>query len=189
MFYKILLVLTLLLFLSACSSDFKESLPKVSATQQILLSTAEVKAVKSILYTIGNKPTFINSEYFTGSKYELGLLSEYLQKSGTPIVNSAKDADVILTIVSSVDSINNKSRLIGIPSIPLNPELILPGIKIYSKDHYAAIAQFTITAYDIKQKKLLEFASSKYGVSFYDITSAFWFTKDYPHINKKDIAQ
>ena len=161
----------LALTLAACNSNITANAPAITATQQLIVSSAEEKSISSLSFSLPrDKRVYVDTTEYTGSKYQLALFQTWLLNNGSNLTNNQKLSDITVQVYSSVDSYNYKSLLIGVPTIKLGPFLDTPELAAYGKNTMIAINQFAYTAYDTSTGKYIASATSKYGVQTYSIT-------------------
>lgn len=128
--------------------------PKRSATEQLLLSTAADRAVKSVdLGTFDGKLVYVSTNYFQSydSANALGVIRDALSTAGARLAISISNCDYIVEPRSGADSIDYASTLIGIPStepaVPLSGAVVLPEIALYKSQYQFSTAKFALLAY------------------------------------------
>ncbi|HEX4120509.1 MAG TPA: DUF6655 family protein [Verrucomicrobiae bacterium] len=128
--------------------------PKRSATEQLLLSTAGDRALKSVdLATFTNKLVYVSTNYFQGydSANALGAIRDALSSAGARLAVTLSNSDYIVEPRSGADSVDYSSTLIGLPStespVPLSGAVVLPEIALYKSQYQFSIAKFELLAY------------------------------------------
>ena len=160
----------LLLLLCSCSSSILLKNPEVTATQQLIISSAEKKAISSFTFNLPRQLSYVDSTNYTGSKYELELFKSELVRNSIPITNDRSKSIITIEVFSSVDSYNVKNMLIGIPSLPVNAFVSTPEVGFYSKNSDVAIAQINYFAFNTCTGQPIAVEYSKYGVQSYSNT-------------------
>lgn len=128
--------------------------PKRSATEQLLLSTASDRAVKSVdLGTFAGKLVYVSTNYFQGydSANALGTIRDALSSAGARLAINISNCDYVVEPRSGADSIDYSSTLIGLPStespVPLSGAVVLPEIALYKSQYQFSTAKFALLAY------------------------------------------
>jgi hypothetical protein len=128
--------------------------PKRSATEELLLSTAADRAVKTVdLGTFAGKLVYVSTNYFEGygSRNALGTIRDALNSAGARLAISISNCDYIVEPRSGADSIDYSSTLIGLPStespVPLSGAVVLPEIALYKSQKQFTTAKFALLAY------------------------------------------
>jgi hypothetical protein len=175
--------LACVLALTACSSTITTEPPKTSATQQLIVSSSEAKAIASLPAVPIPGSAYVDPSDFTGSKYELAAFKAWLLGQGTPLSDNQKTAAVIVVPFTGVDSYDLKSLLVGIPAFKIAALMSTPEIALYGKSTEIAINQIGFYAYDRATGRLVVAETSKYGLQPYSVTRAlFVFTRESPKI-------
>lgn len=133
------LVFLVACLLTACTSTIGTKEPTISATQQMIVSSSEAKAIASLLAVQIPGPAYVDASEFTGSKYELAAFKAWLLPHGTALTDDPKAAVTIIVPSTGVDSYDLKSILVGIPSFKIAAVLSTPEIAIYGKSTEIAI--------------------------------------------------
>lgn len=150
-----------------------QSLPKETATQQLLISTAADHAIEKLRVELPKgTPVFLDESDFQAydQKYVIGAIKTHLLKSGLRLVADKARAVAIVEIRSGALSINKSSTLIGIPGteIPLplsSSPLKTPEVALLKDDRQQGVAKFAMTVYDVKDGKLHGSSGPVYGFS------------------------
>lgn len=146
--------------------------PPETATEQLLISTAIDHAVAHLDLKIepGTK-VFVNSQYFHAplySDYAIACVRDRLLHLGARLVNSPKDANMVIELRSGAQSINHHKLLIGVPAIPIPVPLVgivtTPEIALFEKNQQIGIAKIGISAYG-KRGALAASMAPLYGTS------------------------
>jgi hypothetical protein len=128
--------------------------PKRSATEQLLLSTAADRAIKSVdLSTFDGKLVYVSTNYFQSydSANALGAIRDALSTAGARLALTVSNADYIVEPRSGADSLDHVTTIIGLPSteapVPLSGAVALPEIALYKSQYQFATAKFALLAY------------------------------------------
>ena len=156
------------LLLGACTSSITMLPPKETATQQLIVSSSEQKAVDSLAPFTASS-AYVDSSEFTGSKYELAAFKAWLLQHGVALMDR-KRAAVTIVPYSSVNSYNLKSLLFGLPKLKLSAFLSTPEIAFYGKTTEIAINRLSFYAFDNKTGKAVVEQNSKFGLQPYSVT-------------------
>lgn len=152
-----MIVTAVALLLTGCTTA-RQTNPSQTATEQLLISTAADRAAAKMLapFPRGSK-VYVDAQYFQGgidSKYTISAIRNQLLKDGADLVPDRKDADIIVEIRSGAQSIDNKTTLVGLPSlsipIPLAGAFKLPEIALYRKKSEIGTAKIAMTGYSEK---------------------------------------
>ncbi len=123
------LVMGGLILLSATGcGTFRETLPERSALEQLLISTAADRAVdrmalgwasgKVVTLDLANLEAYDKAYLIQRIRYRI------LKEGGRLPPPEAENYDVLIEVASGANSIDNRSYMLGIPSIPLS----IPGM-------------------------------------------------------------
>lgn len=177
------ILIAVLLLCTGCTASMKSSLPPVTATQQLITSIAEARAVRSLHVDLPALPAFIETDHYTGDQYMLGLFTQAVLDAGVPLAADRDHADTIIVVLAPVGSIDAESYYLGLPPIPITPLLSIPSISAYSKTTDIGIARIRYFAFDRQSGDLIGDAVSKYGVVKYSqVKSLLFGAFDYPHL-------
>lgn len=160
------------LVLSACSSE-RSSVPKRTATEELLISAAADRAAGQLSLSIPqNTKVFIDRQYFQGydDGYALNAIRTQCLRRGLDVVDDRKNAQAIITVASGALSTDDKSLLIGIPAlqvpaIPIGTSVSVPEIALFKTAQSKGVAKFVATGYDAKTGKLIATSDPLYGFS------------------------
>lgn len=180
-----------LVLLSACSGSVTWSLPKQTATEQLLYEVADENALKSLeLSNVPRVATFIDTKYYTGDTFLKGAFAVDLWANNIPVVDNEKDATDEIILLSPVQSINQKSWYMGTPPIPVSAVFTFPSLALASKITNFGITQIQYVVFNIKTKKFVTQAKSKYGLSTFSVTNSLIVGSTQHHnIPEKDIQK
>lgn len=157
---------------AGCSTT-RESNPKRTATEQLLISTAADHAADQLELGLpkGTK-VFLDTQYFEGAdqKYAISTIRDRLLKQGARLVADKASAEAVVEIRAGALSVDEDTTLIGIPSfnvpIPLaGTPLKFPEIALYKKYRRLGVAKFAMTGYDAKQGGFESSSGPEYGYS------------------------
>jgi hypothetical protein len=127
--------------------------PKRSATEQLLLSTATDRAIKTVdLGTFNGKLVYVSTNYFQGydSANALGEIRDALSSAGARLTLSVSNCEYIVEPRSGANSIDYASTLIGLPSTAaptIAGSVALPEIALYKSQKQFSLAKFALLAY------------------------------------------
>jgi hypothetical protein len=158
-------------------TTIRDTQPKETATEQLLLSTAVDRAVAQLDLHIppGSRIYFDTSEFEAqdAAKYTLGTIENRLLQDGAKLADSKANADLVLAPRAGALAIDQDTFLIGIPSynipIPLAGALSTPEIALYKRAEEKGVAKFAVTGYGAKDGALRASAGPSYGYS-HDVT-------------------
>lgn len=175
--FRLLVIALFAAAVGGCSAT-RETLPKETANEQLLLSRAVDRAVakiRSLSVPKGNKIYVDTHDFDAGqdTKYAVGSITGQLLKRGYEVVPSKAKADTILVIRSGALSINqNKQLWFGVPSvtlpIPLAGPLKTPELDLFKSTKNKGVAKFGLTFYNAKTGALQDSVGPIYGYSHYD---------------------
>lgn len=161
--------------LSAACTEVRETSPKRTATEQLLLSTAADRAIDGLSVNLpaGTRVYVDESRFDAYDKgYAIGAIRDRLLAGGANLVNSRGEADAIVEIRSGALSINQSDSLVGLPSykvpIPLAGDLETPELALLKQTRRRGIAKIAITAYWTKTGALADRTGPIIGVSGFD---------------------
>ncbi|HVT34413.1 MAG TPA: DUF6655 family protein [Nevskiaceae bacterium] len=151
------LLLAPLLCAAGCTT-FRVTEPGQTATEQLLVSTAVDHAVARLDPQLakGTK-VFLDTQFYDSAssdqlpKYTIGALRQRLLDLGLLLVDDRKNAQAILELRTGTQSINHKTMLIGLPSIPIPipfaGTVSTPEIALFSLDRQTGVARLALTPY------------------------------------------
>jgi hypothetical protein len=141
------------LVLDGCVTN-NTTTPARSATEQLLLSTATDRALRSAnLAVLANRKVFLDATYFDSydSKYVLGTIRDALSRAGALLQESETNSDVIVEARSGALSIDSSDLLFGIPNmgmpIPLAGVVQIPEVAFYKSDKQHSTAKIALLAF------------------------------------------
>ncbi|HEY9234733.1 MULTISPECIES: DUF6655 family protein [Phenylobacterium] len=146
--------------LSGCATPV-ETRPGRTATEQLLVSHAAERAAKQLTLPIpAGASVFLDTANFRGegADYAQSAIREGLVSRGARLSPTREGADIIVEIRMGVLSIDQISRVLGIPSIqvPISPQwtvVTIPELSIYSRNDRSGVAEFSAFAYERKSGK------------------------------------
>lgn len=167
-----LIALSAVLVLGGCTSS-RESSPKRTATEQLLISKAADEAAAQMALPLPKGARiFVDAGNFEGTdgKYAIGAIRERLLELGARLVAERPKADVVVEIRSGALSVDEHRTLFGIPEseipVPLTGDVTLPEIALFKRKEQQGIAKFAATAYDAKKGNLIGSTEPKFGFSY-----------------------
>jgi hypothetical protein len=160
------------LAIAGCTTD-RHTDPPMTATEQLLVSTAVDRSLQNINFPIpaGSK-VFIDPQYFdvdggVRTKYTIAAVRDTLLRKGLLLVDDRKSADTIVELRSGAQSINDSSFLIGIPSfpvpVPLAGTLQFPEIAFFKIERETGISKLELTAYGNHSGALVASSGTDWG--------------------------
>jgi len=166
-----LAVVLLLLSLAACS-QLRESQPGRTATEQLVFSTAADRVCDQLTIDLppGSK-VFVDASYVEGtdSKYLVASLRDRILRRGGNLVAARDQADLVFEPRVGALSIDRKTTLVGIPSIPvpipLAGDLNLPELALFKRDRRQGVVKLALTTYDAKSGALRSSQEPAYAFS------------------------
>lgn len=169
--------------LAGCTSSIPVTPPAQTATQQLIVSASETKALATLPRLLPPRLAYVDAANFTGGKYEMAAFKAWLLAQGVPLTDTEKSAQMIVAPFAAVDSYNVKSLLLGIPALRITALLQTPEIAAYADATEIAINQIAFYAYDAKTGVNVAQATSKYGIQPYSVEHLlFFFTTEYPKL-------
>jgi hypothetical protein len=124
----------------------------------LLVSHAAEKAAKQLSIPIPpGSAVFLDAVNFTGegADYAKSAIREGLLARGARLVREREDADVIVEIRLGALSIDQISRVLGVPSlqVPISPQftvITIPELSVYSRNDRTGVAEFSAFAYEAR---------------------------------------
>lgn len=161
----------LLLALGACS-QLRESQPGRTATEQLIFSTAIDRVCDQLAIELpADSKVFVDATYVEGtdSKYLVATLRDRILRRGGNLVAARDQADLVFEPRVGALSIDRKTTLVGIPSIPipipLAGEFTFPELALYKRDRRQGVVKLALTSYDAKSGALRESSNPVYAFS------------------------
>ena len=147
------LATSLMMLMTAGCITSKISSPEQTAVEQMLLSTAASRALTSLDYSMfRDQKTFVDAQYLDSyrKEYVLGVLRDVLMVAGAHLVEDRENARLIVEPRSAALSLDERSALLGIPSmpVPLTGGLVLPELALFKKTKQMALGSITVHGYD-----------------------------------------
>jgi hypothetical protein len=159
-------------WLCACTS-VRTSAPPRTATEERLASTAIDRAAERLAEQMpANLKVFLDTSALDGpdAHYAAAAVTDSLLRRGLRLAEGKTDADAIVVVRSGVMSNDDKTTLIGTPSLavpffPVGNLLTLPEIDFYKRSHTKGIAEFAATGFDPKSGKMIVSTNPEFGFS------------------------
>lgn len=143
------------LLLTAGCANTTLTAPPRSATEQLLLSTAVDRAMKTAdLSVFRNKKVFLDGTYFDSydPKNALGTIRDTLSQAGALLVSNATNSEITVEARSGALSIDGYDTLIGLPTtgvpIPLAGVVSIPEVALYKSQRQYSMGKFSLLAYE-----------------------------------------
>lgn len=156
------LMMILPLVLVAGCTQTRQSEPKRTAVEELLLSRAADHALATADFgLLKNKKVYLEEKYFeaTDGKYALAAVRDFMSLAGGLLVDAAGEADVIVEARSGALSIDSGNSLVGIPEVPFPipaaGTLVTPEAPFFKADRQFSVAKLALLAYDAKTRKHL----------------------------------
>jgi hypothetical protein len=162
--------------LAGCTTE-RLTEPSQTATEQLLVSTAVDHAIEKLKAPLApGAKVFLDPQFFDMAdanvvlpKYTIGAVRDWLLKHGARLVDDRKNAEVIVELRNGAQSVDHKSLLVGIPSIPvpipLAGTITTPELALFKRDRQHGISKIAVTAYDAKSGSLTTSSGATYGKS------------------------
>jgi hypothetical protein len=192
---RTLLLAVAALALAGCSSTTMTNPPR-SVTEQLLLSTAADRAIKSIsLAELAHKKVFVDQTYFESydSKYVIGTIRDALSQAGAHLMTTASNSEIIVEARGGGLSVDASDTLVGIAQtglpIPLAGTLNIPELSVYKSTRQRAIAKLALLAYTAQSRDHVLSTGAMVGKSYnkyYKLLGIIqWTTTDIPEKKNK----
>ncbi len=144
--------LMLMMMNTGCMTS-KVTSPEHTAVEQMLISTAASRAMTGLdLNVFRGKIIFVDTQYLGSyhKEYVVGILREALMAAGVQLVEDREKARIVLEPRSAALSLDEKTSLIGIPSmqVPLTGGLVMPELALYKKTKQMALGSLAVHGYD-----------------------------------------
>jgi len=154
------LVLSLCLVLgglAACATAV-QTRPGRTATEQLLVAHAAERAAADFhLEAPQGSLVFLDTINFTGewAPYAASALRQRILNSGYRLSTARSDADLIVEVRMGALSIDQMSRVLGVPALTLPTgnnysTFSVPELSLYSQAERSGVAEFSIFAYDAR---------------------------------------
>lgn len=164
-------VVACVLALAACTST-RKTMPKETATEQLLVSRAVDEAVDQLNLPI---PADTSVHLATGgvmgthADYATAALRERILELGANLTDKPADAEMIVEVRAGALSIDEHKTLIGVPSfdvpIPLAGQVTTPELPLYRRTERRGIAKFAAAAYTAGEGEFVGSTNPRYGFS------------------------
>lgn len=146
--------------LSGCATPV-ETRPSRTATEQLLVSHAAERAAKQLNLPIpAGSTVFLDTAAFRGegADYAQSAIREGLVSRGAKLSPTREGADIIVEIRMGALSIDQISRVLGVPSlqVPISPQwtvVTIPELSLYSRNDRSGVAEFSAFAYERRTGK------------------------------------
>lgn len=169
---RLWLVLGVALLSTGCTI-MRETQPKRTATEEMLISTAADRAASQVDVTpLRDKKVFVDASDYKGldPEYTIAAVHEVLLKGGALLVGDKKSADAVVEMRNGAQSIDKREFLIGIPSfsmpIPLTGTgLTVPELALYAHAQNIGVSKLAVTAYNLKSGAYIASSEPLYGFS------------------------
>jgi hypothetical protein len=169
----------------------RQSEPKRTAVEQLLLSRAADHAVSAAeLKPLRDRKVFLDDQYFeaTDGRYAIGAVRDAISQAGGLLVVTAADSDVVVEARSGALSIDSGDSLVGIPEvpfpIPFSGTIQTPEVPFYKSERQFSTSKLALLAYDNKSRKHLFSTGVLLGKShhhYYTFLGFFrWVSTDLP---------
>ena len=136
----------------------------------LLITTAADRAAEALAAQVpANLTAWIDTSGFSAqdAQYGLATIQDALLRHGVKLVADRAKADAVILPRAGTLSTDERSTLIGIPSLPnpFTPGLSIPALALYSQSNLKGTAKFAATIYDNKSGKLIVSTDPAYGFS------------------------
>jgi hypothetical protein len=181
--------------LTGCHS-LNVSVPKRTATEQLLLSTAADRGLEGVdLAPLRGKKVFLEEQYFRSydQEYILGAIRELISRNGAYLVRKIDEAETIVEARSGGLGIDSRTNLFGIPAIPIPIPMVgtvgTPEVALWKEEDYDSTGKFVLLAYDNKTGAFIHSTGSLAGKAYfyhYTILGIFnWRRTDIPELDPR----
>ena len=151
-------VLAAVLALAGCVT-VRQTDPPVTATQQLLISSAVDRGVEKLQLALpAGRKVFLDPGYvdIDGTvvypRYTVAAVRARLLQLGAELVPTRETADVVVEMRSGAQSVNDRRMLIGVPGfsvpVPLAGALTIPEIPLFRYHKETGISKLALVAYD-----------------------------------------
>ncbi|MDE2228321.1 MAG: hypothetical protein KGL11_04690 [Alphaproteobacteria bacterium] len=148
-------MVALALLAAGCTTE-RQTEPKRTATEEMLISAAADRAVSQVDTTaFRGKKVFVDASDYKGlgPEYTVAAMHEALLKGGAMLVGDRKSADAVVEMRNGAQSIDKREFLIGIPAfslpIPLTANALqIPEIALYAKAQDIGVSKLAVAAYN-----------------------------------------
>lgn len=144
--------------------------PARSTQELLLISTAADRAAEALAAQVPpNLTAWLDTSGFAAQDQQYGLatIQDALLRHGVRLVGDRAKADAVILPRAGTLSTDERSTLIGIPSLPnpFMPTVSIPSLALYSQSDLKGTAKFAATVYDNKTGKLIVSTDPAYGFS------------------------
>lgn len=158
--------------LAGCAS-VRQTDPPVSATEQLLISTAVDRSVSQLQLPLrfGTK-VFLDTTNLdidatvVYPKYTIAVVRSQLLRMGAVMTLERKDADIVAELRSGAQSINDHTMLFGLPAfslpVPLAGTLAIPEFPLFKYYRETGRSKVALAAYD-RKGRLIADTGALYG--------------------------
>ncbi len=183
-------------WLGGCTTN-KITEPPRSATEQLLLSTAADRALRSArcLELFANRKVFLDATFFESydSKYAIGAIRDALSRAGALLENNETNSDIVIEARSGALSVDSSDAFFGIPSmpvpIPLTTTLQTPEVAFYKSHSETSVAKIALLAF-AKGSRAHIYSSGPLDGKSYDKSHVLlfvsWIRTDLPEEQKNE---
>jgi hypothetical protein len=162
--------------LAGCTTD-RITEPYQTASEQLLVTTAVDHAIDNLKLPIarGSK-VYVDPRFFdvdpSGnnvimSRYTIGAVRDLVLRAGGDLVDNRKTADLIVEMRNGGQSIDHKTFLVGLPTIPvpipLTGTVQTPELALFKRDNQRGISKIALTIYGTKSGALVGSTGPIYG--------------------------
>ncbi|MDP1616229.1 DUF6655 family protein [Phenylobacterium sp.] len=142
---------------SACATAV-QTRPGRTATEQLLVAHAAERAASDFrIEAPDGSLVFLDTVNFTGewAPYAASALRQRILNSGLRLSPNRTEADVIVEVRMGALSIDQMSRVLGVPALTLPTgnnysTFTVPELSLYSQAERSGVAEFSIFAYDAR---------------------------------------
>ncbi|MEH6675948.1 DUF6655 family protein [Phenylobacterium sp.] len=143
--------------LAACATAV-QTRPGRTATEQLLVAHAAERAAADFhLEAPQGSLVFLDTINFTGewAPYAASALRQRILNSGYRLSTARSDADLIVEVRMGALSIDQMSRVLGVPALTLPTgnnysTFSVPELSLYSQAERSGVAEFSIFAYEAR---------------------------------------
>lgn len=160
------------LALSGCAT-VRQTDPPVTATQQLLVSTAVDRAAAQLHLTLPpDSKVFLDASFLDAdatvplAKYTVAAVRSRLLRMGASLTVDRAAADVIVEARSGAQSVNDRRLLIGLPGltlpVPLWGTLPIPEVPLFRHHSQTGRSKLALAAYD-REGRLIGDTGTRHG--------------------------
>lgn len=186
-----LIVCAAALVLTSGCVQTRQTEPKRTAVEQLLLSRAADHALASAdLQILKDKRVFLEEKYYASedAPYVLGAVRDFISLVGGRLADDRKLSDVIVEPRSGALSIDSGKSLVGFPEIPVPipfaGTFTSPEVPFYRVERQYSVAKLALLAYETNSRKHLFSTGTLVGKSFnhnYTLLGFFqWVSSELP---------